>query len=411
MALCGRPEGDYYSMVCTKKCSVFIVDPNPSHKAAFQELLGSWQHLVCYCATIEDFKQLLAGIVPDIVLCNLSLPGLHEHDFLRYVTSVCPHAIRIVFSEKTGADALVRLVATGGAHRAFCLPVSKDLGRSLEHDLSVRSRIRMRKCWDFLNHGQGLPSLPPVVHELEAILQKPDYALAQVVEVLGKDPVLAARLLQMVNSVHFSRGMKIDDLHRAVSCLGISRTRKMVLFLCALNHFQYPKKYHRHALKIIDHSIQCGKLAGLIARRLAPGQERTAVTAGLLHDIGKLVFLASLDEALHHSPVFMRRYGLFATEMEEQLFGISHLELGSALLLWWNLPLVMVDAAANHGQPLNSLQGVPLCVAIADRCLLKAANGEAITTDFNLLPKDLPVEQWLQWARSMTLETIMPIAA
>ena len=398
-------------MVCMKKCSVFIVDPDPSHKAAFQELLGRWPHLVCYCITIEEFNQLLAGIVPDIVLCNLNLPGLHEQGFLRHVTSVCPHAIRIVYSEKTEVDALVRLVATGAAHRAFCLPLSKELGHSLEHDLTVRSRIRIRKCWEFLNHGQGLPALPPVVHELEAILQKPDYALTQVVEVLGKDPILAARLLQMVNSVHFSRGMKIDDLHRAVSCLGISRTRKMVLFICALNHFQYPRKYHRHALNIIDHSIQCGKLAGLIAKRLATGQERTAVAAGLLHDIGKLVFLASLDEALHHSPAFLRRYGLFATELEERIFGISHLELGSALLLWWNLPLVMVDAAANHSQPLNSLDGVPLCVAIADRCLLKAANGEAITTDFNLLPQDLPVEQWLQCARTLTMDRIMPIAA
>ncbi|MFA6284192.1 MAG: response regulator [Desulfurivibrionaceae bacterium] len=398
-------------MVCTKKCSVFIVDPNPLRTGAFQELLGRWPHLVCYSKTIEEFKQLLSGIVPDVVLCNLNLPGQQAQDFLRYVASVCPHAIRIVYSEKIEADALVRLVATGAAHRAFCLPLSKEIGRSLEHDLSVCSRIRIRKCWSFLNHGQGLPMLPPVVHELEAIFQNPDYALTQVVEVLGKDPILAARLLQMVNSVHFSRGMKIDDLHRAVSCLGISRTRKMVLFICALNHFQYPKKCHRLALNIIDHSIQCGRLAGLIAKSLAPGQERTAVTAGLLHDIGKLVFLASLDETLHHSPAFMQRYGLFATEMEEQLFGISHLELGSALLLWWNLPLVMVDAAANHSQPLNSLQGVPLCVAIADRCLLKAVNGEAITTDFNLLPKDLPVEQWLQYARSMTMETIMPIAA
>ncbi|MFH1019062.1 MAG: response regulator [Pseudomonadota bacterium] len=398
-------------MVCTKKCSVFIVDPDPSHKAAFQELLGRWPHLVCHCVTIEAFKQLLAGIVPDIVLCNLNLPRLHDQDFLRYVANACPHAIRIVFSEKTEADALVRLVATGAAHRAFCLPVSKDLRLSLEHDLSVRSRIRIRKCWEFLSHGQGLPALPPVVHELEAILQNPDYALTQVVEVLGKDPILAARLLQMVNSAHFSRGMKIDNLHRAVSCLGISRTRKMVLFICALNHFQYPKKYHRHALNIIDHSIQCGKLAGLIAKRLAPGQERTAVTAGLLHDIGKLVFLASLDDALHHSPAFLRRYGLFATEVEEQVFGISHLELGSALLLWWNLPMVMVDAAANHSQPLNSLQGVPLCVAIADRCLLKAAKGEAITTDFNLLPPNLPVEYWLHHAQTLTMDKIMPIAA
>ena len=173
-------------MVCMKKCSVFIVDPDPSHKAAFQELLGSWPHLVCYSITIEEFKQLFAGIVPDIVLCNLNLPGLYEQDFLRYVASVCPHAIRIVFSEKTEADAQVRLVATGAAHRAFCLPLSKDLGRSLEHDLTVRSRIRIRKCWEFLNHGQGLPMLPPVVHELEAILQKPDYALTQVVEVLAR---------------------------------------------------------------------------------------------------------------------------------------------------------------------------------------------------------------------------------
>ena len=398
-------------MVCVKKCSVFIVDSDPSHTAAFQKLLGHWPHLVCYCTTIEEFKQLSAGIVPDVVLFNLTLPGMKEQDFLRYVTNVCPHAIRIVFSEKTEADALVRLVATGAAHRAFCLPLSKELGRSLEHDLAVRSRIRIRKCWEFMHHGQGLPTLPPVVHELETVLQNPEYALTQVVEVLGKDPILAARLLQMVNSVYFSRGMKIDDLHRAVSCLGISRTRKMVLFVCALNHFQYPKKYHRHALDIIDHSIQCGKLAGFIAKSLAPDQERTAVTAGLLHDIGKLVFLASLDEALHHSPAFLRRYGLFATEMEEQLFGISHLELGSALLLWWNLPMVMVDAAANHSQPLNSLQGVPLCVAIADRCLLKAANGEAITTDFNLLPPDLPVEQWLQYARTLTMDKITLIAA
>jgi hypothetical protein len=71
----------------------------------------------------------------------------------------------------------------------------------------------------------------------------------------------------------------------------------------------------------------------------------------------------------------------------------------------------MVDAAANHSQPLNSLQGVPLCVAIADRCLLKAVNGDAITTDFHLLPPDLPVEQWLQCARTLTMDRLMPIAA
>jgi putative nucleotidyltransferase with HDIG domain len=185
----------------------------------------------------------------------------------------------------------------------------------------------------------------------------------------------------------------------------------MVLFLSALNHFQYPRKYHRHALEIIEHSIHCGRLAGLVAKTLAPGQERTAVTAGLLHDIGKLVFLASLDEALHHSPVFIKKYGLFASEVEQQIFGITHLELGGALLLWWNLPLDMVEAAASHSQPLDSLRGVPLCVAIADRCLFHAASGETITPELDLLSADLPVEEWLQSARELRLEKSMTIAA
>jgi HD-like signal output (HDOD) protein/CheY-like chemotaxis protein len=398
-------------MVCAKNFSVFIVDPDQTRQAVFQKLLAPWPHFVCYCTTIEQFKQLLAGIVPNIVLCNLNLPGLYEQDFLRYVTSTCPHAIRILFSEKSESEILARFVAAGAAHRVFCLPLSKDLGDSLAHDLNIQSRIQLTQCWNFLKRGQGLPALPPVVHEMEALLQTPDFSLSQVAGILGKDPILAARLLQVANSVRFFRGGKIDDLHRAVSCLGISRTRKMVLFLCALNHFQYPRKYHRHVLEIIEHSIHCGRLAGLVAKTLAPDQEGTAITAGLLHDIGKLVFLASLDEALHHSPAFIRRYGLFSTEVEQQIFGLTHLELGGALLLWWNLPLVTVEAAASHSRPLDSLRGVPLCVAIADRCLFYAASGETITPELDLLPPGLPVEQWLQSARELSLEKSMTIAA
>ncbi|MGV1099007.1 HDOD domain-containing protein [Thiovibrio sp. JS02] len=349
--------------------------------------------------------------MPDVVLCNLNLPGIKEHDFLRFVQNVCPHAIRIVFSEEGENDALLKMVATGSAHRSFLLPVDAQVIGAMEHDLLVRSRIRVRKCWDFMRQGQCLPALPPVMRELELILQNANYALKDVVEVIEKDPPLAGRLLQIVNSALFARGVGIDNLHRAVNFLGISRTRKMILFLSALNHFRYPKKYHRHALRIIDHSIQCGKLAGIIAENVAPGLERTAITAGLLHDIGKLVFLSSLDEDLQNSPSFMQRYQLFATELEEQIFGISHLELGSSLLLWWNLPLVMVDAAANHGQPLNSLRGVTQCVAIADRCLLSAAYGSRITTDLNELAGDFPVEKWLQFARILTTDKTMPIAA
>ena len=400
----GRP------MVCMKKYSVFVVDNMPGHRAVFQEALGEWPHFISYCSSIEECRRLLTGVAPDIILCNFNVPGLLQ-DFLRFVHASCPHAIRIVYSEESAIEPLLQLLAAGLAHRTFLLPFAPEVIKALEQDLALRSRIRTRKCWDFMKRGQGLPSLPPVVRELEKILQDPLCSLAGVAEVIGRDPVLAARMLQIVNSAFFSRKASIDNLHRAVAFLGTSSTRKIVLFLCALNYFRYPKNFHQHALKIIDHSIQCGALAGTIAQELAPGQEKAAVTAGILHDIGKLVFLSSLDENLQHSSSFIANYGLFATEIEEQVFGISHLELGSSLLIWWNLPLAMVEAAANHGQPLHVLDGVTRCVAAADRCLAEAVSGARITTDLDHLSPHFPVEKWRQLARELVTEKITTIAA
>jgi putative nucleotidyltransferase with HDIG domain len=397
-------------MVSIKKYSLFVVDHMPAHRAVFQDTLGAWPHFVCYCSGLDECRHLLTGVAPDIILCNYHVPG-DLQEFLRFVHARCPHAIRIVYGEEAEQESLLRLLGAGLAHRTFLLPFGPEVITALEQDLALRSRIRTRKCWDFMKRRQGLPSLPPVMAELEQVLQDPASSLSRVAAVLGRDPLLAARLLQIVNSAFCSRKAAIDSLERAVAFLGISSTRKIVLFLCALGHFRYPRNFHQHALKVIDHSIHCGALAGMVARDLAPGQERTAVTAGILHDIGKLIFLASLEEDLQHSPSFMANYGLFATEVEEQVFGISHLELGSSLLIWWNLPLVMVEAAANHSQPLHALSGVTRCVAVADRCLSEAVCGTRLSTDLDFLSPRYPVEKWRQCARGLVGEKIVPIAA
>ncbi|MFZ5775322.1 MAG: response regulator [Thermodesulfobacteriota bacterium] len=394
-----------------KKYSVFVVDHCHSSAEEAIRLLRHLPHFLYRCASISEFEHLVAGVMPDVVLCNLRLPGLAERGFFRFLQSRCPSAIRLVFSEQADLTALARLEASGLVHRGFSLPFGEAMVAAIEHDLAVRSRIRLRNCWEFMQHGQGLPLLPRVLQELERCLHDSSCSLGSIVGIIEQDPILSARLLRLANSALFRTGASIDSVHRAVSFLGLARTRKMALFLAAVNHFHYPKRFHAHALRIIEHSIQCGRLAGAIARVLEPGEENTAITAGLLHDIGKLVFLSSLDKRLRDSPSFMARYDLFATEVEEQAFGISHLELGSALLLWWNLPLVMVDVAANHSQPFHSLSGVPLYVAIADRCLMQAEFGDRITTGLGSLPRTYPVEEWLSFAQALVEQRDISIAA
>lgn len=386
----------------SKKYTIFIIDHQEAHLALFRKAFADCQHLVCYCRTIDETRTLFTGVLPDILFCNLAMPGLDANKFLASVRQQCNHGIRIIFSGEDQEVHLMKLIGVGLAHRYFCLPRDTNLLYDIiASALQIRSRMRVRKCWDFLKSGRGLPTLPKVVQELETVLQQPNVSLPDIVKVIEQDPTLTFRLLQVVNSAAFHVSQPVESLHKAINFMGLSLTRKLVLFLCTVNYFQYPRKFHQHVVDVISHSIQCAHLAAIIAEDISPGDERLAATAGLLHDIGKLVFLSTMDESLASSDSFLQKYKLFATEFEELTFGITHLEMGSAMMLWWNLPLAIVDAAMNHSQPLNSLTGITKIVAIADQCLLKVRFGDKFTADLDNLDKNYAVDLWLEKAFEM----------
>lgn len=391
-----------------KSYTIFVVDHEQQHLEQFRQVFAEWPHLVYYCTSIAEAKAILQGVLADIMICNLHLPDFAETDFLRYVQAKCPHAIRMVFGGETERVVLMKLVADGKAHRYFSIPWEKNgIADALVNDLLIRSRVRVRKCWRFLQGGKGVPPLPDVVRELERVLADPDYDLDDVVRVLAKDPVVSARLLKVVNSAAFAKVREINDLHHAVTYLGVSATRKIILFICATKYFHYPRRYHRLAFKIINHSLQCGNLAGMVAEDILPGQERVAATAGLLHDIGKLVLLSFLGESRYAAIDLPSSFYFNDNDFEEQTFGVCHQELGSSLMLWWNLPFVMVEAAANHCLPPVGLSGVARCVAIADRCLQLAETGGEADPELDALKPQMPVDAWLSQARLLVTPSLL----
>ena len=122
------------------------------------------------------------------------------------------------------------------------------------------------------------------------------------------------------------------------------------------------------ARQIARHSFMCSRLARGIAGDLAPGCERDASTAALLHDIGKLLVLTNSCEKL---ATIIEKIGynghLWPNKtIEEEMFGFRYTELGSCLLLWWNLPMGIVEAIAGQEYPVLELRGISRCIAIAD---------------------------------------------
>lgn len=386
--------------------TIFVVDYKNQYLSRFKKLFENFPHNIYYCSSIDKAKSLMKGVSPDIFMSRVEPGDKNEQDFIDRVQVIFPSAIRVVYSREYTIMDLSKMVVSGAVHRYISLIWDKEtVSKILQRDLLTRTRLRTSKCKDYFEKMTQIPTLPAVFVEIQEELRDPDCSIDKLVSIIEKDPVISSRLLQIVNSAAFPKNQFIVDLHHMVAFLGVNQIRELVLFIYALQLFPPYGECLEYAAELSKHSLLCSRLSAEVAKTITPENKLGASTAALLHDLGKLIFYSTGCSKLNESIDTKEAFNLTSSDMEKQIFGISHGELGSFLMLWWNLPMDIVETVANHTLPLNKLWGVPLCVAIADRCLLEAAYPDTIETDLETLEKVYPVAYWRELAKKIIVDS------
>lgn len=387
--------------------TIFIVDYKNQYLSRFKKLFENLTHNIYYCSSINKAKSLMKGVSPDIFLTRVEPGDKKEQDFVNRVQVNFPNAIRVVYSREYTVMDLSKMVVSGSVHRYISLIWDKEtVSKILQRDLLTRTRLRTSKCKDYFEQMTQIPTLPAVFVEIQEELRDSGCSIDKLVSIIEKDPVVSSRLLQIVNSAAFPKNQSIVDLHHMVAFLGINQIRELVLFIYAQQLFPPYGECLEYAAEVSKHSLLCSRVAAEIAKIIIPENKLGASTAALLHDLGKLIFYSTGCSKLNESIETKEAFNLTSSDLEKQIFGISHDELGSFLMLWWNLPMDIVETVANHTLPLNKLWGVPLCVAIADRCLHEAVNPNTIETDLDTLKDVYPVAEWRKMAQKVILNSV-----
>ena len=177
-----------------------------------------------------------------------------------------------------------------------------------------------------------LPKLPAVVTKLLRIIDNDDVSASQVVRLLEPDPSFTTRILRVANSSYYGFAQSIHDLKRAVPLIGLDMVRSLALSMGILKGFASGISSTGFCLDDLWlHSLMVGNGCNSLARKLGFRSEHIFIT-GFLHDIGKLVldrffeaeFRACRDEAL--------KRGVTVHEMEREIVGTDHGEIGAILL-------------------------------------------------------------------------------
>jgi putative nucleotidyltransferase with HDIG domain len=209
---------------------------------------------------------------------------------------------------------------------------------------------------EIISQVKDLPVVPETARKLTKLLSEPDTHREDLIQALRCDNVMTAKLLRVCNSAHTGLSSPVGSIDQAVLLLGDNAIFRMV---CAIGFgaamgFTMPG----HAVEangLWGHSLSTGMGAEYLTESEAYGdfQPSIAFTAGLLHDIGKLVLnniLTPKWRAEIRACISENAYS--RVEAEKKVLGANHAEIGACLLQKWALPEVIVEAVANHHTPV-----------------------------------------------------------
>jgi putative nucleotidyltransferase with HDIG domain len=209
---------------------------------------------------------------------------------------------------------------------------------------------------EIISRVKELPMVPETARKLITLLNQPETHRDDLIQTLRCDNVLTAKLLRVCNSAHAGLKGPVSSIDQAVLLLGDQAIFRMV---CAIGFggamgFALPS-YAIEANGLWGHSLCTGMGAEYLTEVEAYGDFHPSVafTAGLLHDIGKLVLNQIFTpEGRAKIRILISQNALSRFEAEKVVLGANHAEVGACLLQKWNLPEIIIEAVANHHAPI-----------------------------------------------------------
>jgi putative nucleotidyltransferase with HDIG domain len=326
---------------------------------AMRDMRNEWtmQFVSGGAAALEE----LAKNAADVVVSDMRMPGVDGWQLLGEVRRRYPQTVRLILSGNADSSSIMR--AVGIAHQYLAKPCeSAALRAAISQTYSLRTLLSSDHLAQMVGRVDMLPVAPKAFQEILACMQRPTASVADAGEIIGRDVTLTANVIKLVNSAFFGARQPITTASRAAAYLGMDTLGALVLGYGAFKSGVATGIAGYSLERLWQHSLDTATAARAVA--LLEGQSAAlaecAFLAGMLHDVGKVVFAtrpAATDAASASSEESLRQ------------MDAHHAEVGAYLLGLWGFPNSIIEAVAFHHAPSFENVGLslPKLVHIADQ--------------------------------------------
>lgn len=330
---------------------ILFVDDEPLVLDALRNVLrkhrDEW-HMV-FAPGGEEALAELAAATFDVIVTDMRMPRLDGASLLHRVKALYPGTARIVLSGHAEQDMVMKVLPM--AHQYLTKPCDRlALRAAIDQACLLQVQLADVATRELVGDIESLPSVPRTYVELTNTLADEDAGVGDVSAIVERDPALSAKVLQIANSAFFGRGKPVSSICDGVNFLGLDLIRALSLMV---GIFGSTEQHHGVDGMRIEQLQHEAVLVASIARRIVRerGRRDEAYAVGVLHDVGKYIFLLRAPD--HYADVIRiaEESGRRLQEVEFEHFGTTHAQVGAFLLDTWGLPYDVVQAVAYHHTP------------------------------------------------------------
>jgi putative nucleotidyltransferase with HDIG domain len=348
---------------------VLFVDDESRVLEGLQRMLRSRRHEWEMVFAADGPAALAAcEIAPfDVVVSDMRMPGMDGATLLAEVQRIHPDTVRIVLSghaDRAGAARAARV-----AHQFLAKPTdAAGLTETIERACQLRDTLKQPAIREVLGRISSLPTIPGLYMQLVELLNRPNTQVEEIAAIIVQDIGMSVKVLQLVNSTMFGISRHITTLQTAVTLLGVNFISSLVLTAEVFRAYETRgtepglnlNALQRHSLLVAD----------IAASLVTDGrQAESAYIAGMLHDVGRLALMDGLPKEFAEICRTARDRGVPLYDVEMEVLGVTHTQIGAYLLRLWHLPEAVVEAVAFHHKPSaigSAAPMIPLAVHVAD---------------------------------------------
>jgi len=329
--------------------SILLAITDPQTLVDINQALGAEWEATSVASEADALAQLERRSF-DALLVDFNLGSLDASELLNQTLEKRPETIRFLLAYE--ADLALVAAKVLGAHHILPKPIEPaSLKSRIENGVSDSNSDQSDS--DTATDIVAAPTMPSVYSEVLKALDLPDVTSEQVGEIIGGDEALTNEVLRLTKSTYLGLPSDITDPIEAVESLGLEAVKALVMALRFLAERSNTKPGYLSLDQIWQHSKNVAQIARDLVlfetkdRKLAS----QALAAGLLHDLGKVVLVTNFDDLYGRVHSLARKQPVPLWDIEKEMFGANHGEIGACLVGMWNLPSAIVEAAAFHHEP------------------------------------------------------------